>query len=228
LGISAAAAAAGLWTVATGGSPGNALFFVALALAVFGLTLLQASEANKSADILASFPGPVTLSAPLWQRALLCTLGIAVACFLVYMAMEAAAGRRGEWDPLRAVVFAAFGLLVGVGALLALPRWTLRLDANGLEYRYFRGTYAYRWSAFSAFRVFGSRWHTLVCVFPGQQIRSWRVPRGLLIAAPLGISKYDLKALLERWQARALAGDRAPIARPDTTPPKGRSLLDYA
>lgn len=231
-GMSAMALAAAVWIIASGGSDSNAMFMLFLAVAALGWTAAMAYSHHQTDHWLAQFPGPVTIRAPTWQRILLCLSLLPLAGMLLYGAAMGKPGRGDDWEFSRIVIVGTIGLLVGIGALGQLPRRELVLGLDGLEYRSPWGRHSYRWSDFSRFYVFNPRWTYLMCEFAHQSHRRWFVRRGLMITAPMGVSKHALKTLLIAWQARALsnasvstAASRAMASDPRS---RGRSLLDYA
>lgn len=231
-GMSAVAVAAAVWIIAAGGSDSNAMFMLFLSVAVLGWLAAMAYSQQQTDHWIAQFPGPIVISASTWQRVLLCLLGMSLAGMFLSSAAMGKAGRSDDWEFHRMVVVGFFGFLVGIGALCQLPRRELVLGLDKLEYRSLWGTYSYRWSEFSKFYLVNSRWNYLVCEFAHQSHRHWLVRRGLVITAPLGVSKRALKALLIAWQARALSNSPVSTAAsramtPDPRP-RGRSLLDYA
>lgn len=231
-GMSAMALAAAVWIIASGGSDSNAMFLLFLAVAVLGWIAAMAYSQHQTDHWLAQFPGPVTISAPRWQRILLCLSFLSLAGMLLSGAAMGKPGRADDWEFSRVVIVGTIGLLVAIGALSQLPRRELVLGLDGLEYRSPWGRYFYRWSDFSGFRVFNPRWTYLMCEFAHQSHRRRFFRRGLLITASMGVSKHALKALLIAWQARALSNASASTAASpamESGPrPRGRSLLDYA
>lgn len=228
LGLSVLAVIAAIWIVASGGSDRNALFMLLLSLLLFGWTIASAYSQQRTDLWLAQFPGPVVISAPLWQRALLCLVLVAASVPLFGgVVIEL---RRGDADWLTAAVACMIGCLCVAGALLQLPRRELELSLEGLGYRSLRGRHSYRWSEFSNFYVSGRGWH-LLCEFSDQASRHRFFRQSLLISGPLGVPKSMLKALLIAWQVRALANASAQAASraaASVPSPRKRSLLDYA
>ncbi|TPO12099.1 hypothetical protein [Mesorhizobium sp. B1-1-5] len=229
--LSVLAVAAAIWIVASGGSDRNALFMLLVSLLLFGWTIASAYSQQKTDRWLAQFPGPVVVSAPLWQRVFFCAVLILFGCLPTFGGAVISI-RRGDWDLLQIVVVCLFGLCCAIGALYQLPRRVLVLSLDGLEYRSFRSRHYYRWSEFSNFHVVGGRWPHILCELADQASRHQFSPRSLLISGPLGSPKSMLKVLLISWQARALANASAQAAASqsaacDPYQRKG-SLLDYA
>lgn len=206
---STAALAAAIWTIATGGSDRDALALLAMAVVPFGfLALMMRSTARSQIQLdnwLARFPGPLTLSSPLWRRVLgfaLC-MGVAVLIFLI-----AVFGKRGaadDWNFERLVYVGLFGLLIAIGALLILVPRELVLSLEKLESCSIWGTHSHSWLEFSRFRLGGSDIRFVLCEFADRARRPWRLRRGLPILGMLGVSIGTLEELLTRWHARALA-----------------------
>ncbi len=230
-GMSAVALAAAVWIIASGGSDSNATFMSFLSVAVLGWMAAMAYSQQQTDRWIAQFPGPVVISAPTWQRVLLCFSLMPLAGALLCGAALGKAGRSDDWEFHRIVIVGTMGVLVGIVALCQLPRRELVLSLDDLEYRSPWGTHSYRWSEFSKFRLVNPRWTYLVCEFAHQSNHHWLARRGLMIVAPLGVSKYALKTLLIAWQARSLSNSSASAAASRSTTPgspsRGRSLLDY-
>jgi hypothetical protein len=231
-GMAAMAVAAAVWIIASGGSDSNAMFMLFLSVAVLGWTTAEAYSQQQIDRWIEQFPGPIAISAPTWQRVLLCLSLLALAGLFLSAAATGKAGRSDDWEFYRMVVGGGIGFLVGMGALCQLPRRELVLSFDRLEYRSPWGKHSYRWSEFSKFYLVNSRWKFLVCEFAHQSHRNWFVRRGLMMTAPLGLSKYALRTLLIAWHARALSTSPVSAAAsramaPDWRP-RGRSLLDYA
>lgn len=227
--LSLLAVAAAIWIMASGGSDDNALFMLLVSLAILGWTIFIAYAQQKTDHWLAQFPGPVSISAPAWQRVLLCLLLMLPTCLLIYGGVIINV-RRSDWEFVDIAVSCIFGLLCAIGALFQLPRRELLLSLDKLEYRSLQGVHLYGWSEFSQFRVFGRGMH-LLCEFAHQSSRHPLFRRSLLISGPLGVPKSMLKTLLISWQARALAhapAQAASRAAASDPVPRKRSLLDYA
>lgn len=230
LSLSVLAVAAAIWIIASGGSDRNALFMLLVSLLLFGWTMVGAYARQKIDRWLAQFPGPVVVSAPLWQRVTLCLVLISAGCVPLFGGIVIEI-RRGNVEWLKAAVACMLGCLCIAGALLQLPRRELVLNLEGLEYRSLKGRHSYRWSDFSNF--FAARGGTyLSCEFSDPASPHQFFRRSLLITGPLGAPKSRLKTLLVSWQARALANasaqaaaSRAVVSDPS---PRKRSLLDYA
>lgn len=224
------AIAAAIWVMLSGGSD-RAVFLLLVSVVLFVWIVAIAYSHQQTDDWLSTFPGPVVISAPTWQRVLLCLtlLLLGVVPLFGGVIIEV---RRGDWDFLEVAVSCIFGLVCLMVALAQLPRRELVLSLDRFEYRSFRRIHSYRWSEFSGFRVFNSKWSYLLCEFAHQSHRHPVFRRSLMIAGPLGVSKQALKTLLIAWQERALAGAPVPTAasRPAASdaPPRNRSLLDYA
>jgi hypothetical protein len=231
-GMSAMAVAAAVWIIASGGSDRDALFWLFLSIAALGWLAAMAHSQQQIDHWIAQFPGPITISAPTWQRVLLCLLLMSVAGVLLSDAALGEAGRRDDWEFSRMMVVGAAGLLVGISALCQLPRRELVLSLDELEFRSPFGKHSVRWPEFSRFYVIYRPWPFLVCEFAHQSHRRWFVRRGLIIFDPLGVSKDAVKTLLIAWQARtlscALASSTASRTMAPDSRPRGRSLLDYA
>ena len=230
LGLSFTAVVAAVCIVAFDGSDRNASLMLLLSAALFCAPLAIAYAQQKTDHWLARFPGPVVISAPAWQRILLCLI------LLVFASMPLLGGailevRRGDWEFSKIAIVCAFGLLFFMGALWQLPRRELLLSRDGLEYRTPWRTHSHSWSSFLNFHVRGSRWSYIECELVDQPSSRWTGPRMLRIGAPLGAPKDTLAALLVAWQKRALvntaaadAAHRAAASDPDL---RQRSLLDY-
>jgi hypothetical protein len=231
-GMSAAAVAAAIWIIASGGSDSNAMGMLFLSVAVLGVLVAMAYSQQQIDRWTAQFPGPITISAPTWYRVLLCVAGISLAGLLLHGAAMGKAGRSDDWEFHRMVSVGSIGLMVAIAALCQLPRRELVLSLDKLEYRSPWGKHSYRWSEFSKFYLINRRWNLLVCMFAHQSDRRWFVRKGLIIAGPLGVFKYTLKILMIEWQARALANhsvaNAASSAIAAGSPSRGQSLLDYA
>lgn len=230
-GMSAAAVAAAIWIIASGGSDSNAMGMLFLSVALLGILAAMAYSQQQTDQWIAQFPGPITISAPTWYRVLLCLAGMSLAGLLLYGAAMGKAGRSDDWELHRMVVVGSIGLMVAIAALCQLPRRELVLSLDKLEYRSPWGIRSYRWSDFSRFYLVNHRWSLLVCLFAHQSDRRWFVRRALIIAGPLGVFKHPLKKLMIDWQARALANhsvaNAASSAMAPDSPSRGRSLLDY-
>lgn len=230
LSLSALAVVAAIWIVAFGGSDRNALFMLFVSLVLFGWTMVAAYAQQKIDRWLAQFPGPVVVSAPLWQRGFICAMLILFGCFPIFGGAVISI-RRGDWDLLQIIVMCVFGLCCAIGALYQLPRRELVLRQDTLEYRSPRRTHSHHWSEFSNFYAI-SRGSQLLCEFSDQASRHRFFRQSLLITGPLGAPKSMLKTLLVSWRARALAQASARTAASGTVAsdpsPRKRSLLDYA
>ncbi|MEW6634896.1 MAG: hypothetical protein AB1440_28830 [Pseudomonadota bacterium] len=227
-GISVLAVAAALWIIASGGSDRDVMFMLLLSVAALGWTMASAHSQQQAERWMARFPGPVAISAPTWQRVLLCLLMMPFAGVILHGAAFGKTGPGDDWELYRMVTVGILGLVVGIGALCQLERRELVLSLDRLEYRSFWKTYSYRWSELSRFYTGNSRWNYLVCEFAHQSHPLWLLRRGLIIAGPLGVSKRALKTLLVAWQARALSSASAAASRAMGPDSRKRSLLDYA
>lgn len=227
--LSVLAVVAAIWIVASGGSDRNAQFMLFVSLVLFGWTIAGAYAQQKVDRWLAQFPGPVVVSAPLWQRIFFCAMLILFGCFPIFGGAVITI-RRGDWDLLQIIVLCAFGLCCAIGALYQLPRRELVLSQDTLEYRSLRRTCSHHWSEFSNFYAI-SRGSQLLCEFSDQASRHRFFRQSLLITGPLGAPKSMLKTLLISWRARALAHASARSAASGAAasdpPPRKRSLLDY-
>jgi hypothetical protein len=230
-GLSAAAMAAAIWIIASGGSDSNAMAMLFLSVAALSVLAAIAYAQRKTDQWIAQFPGPIIISAPTWYRVLLCLAIMSLAGLFFYLAAMGKAGPRDDWEFSRMVVVGSIGLMVAIGALCQPPRHELVLSLDKLEYRSSWRKRSYRWSEFSKFYLINRRWNFPVCEFAHQSDRPWFVRRGLIIAGPLGVFKYALKTLMIEWQARALANHSVAYAASSATdsrsPSGGRSLLDY-
>lgn len=221
---------AAICIMAFGGSDRDVLLVLCLSLLVFGWTLALVYSQQKADHWLSQFPGPVTISAPLWHRVLLCLTMIMFGCFPTFGGVILSI-KRGNWEIVQAIVVCILGLCCAICAFCLLQRYELVLRLDKLEYRSPWGRHSYRWSEFSKFYVFGARWRYIFCQFTPQPDRHWSARDGLTITAPMGVSKYVLRELLISWQARALANQSARAASRAATSdpiPRKRSLLDYA
>ena len=220
------AIAAAIWVMLSGGSD-RAVFLLLVSVVLFIWIVAIAYSHQQADDWLSAFPGPVVISAPTWQRVLLCltVLLLTAVPFFGGVIIEV---RRGDWEVAKVVVACIFGLVCAIGALMLLPRRELVLSLDRLEYRSFRRIHSYRWSEFSGFRVFNAKWSYLLCELTHQSHRRPVFRRSLMIAGPLGVSNQALKTLLTEWQERALAGAPVPTAVSLADAPRSRSLLDYA
>ncbi|MFC3220925.1 hypothetical protein ACFOEZ_18045 [Tianweitania populi] len=181
---------------------------------------------------MALYPGPISFSAPLWHRLLLCLAVMLLAGLLFYsVGVRGEPGRLDDWDPLNLMIGGILSLPVTAGALCTLPRRELVLRREGFEYLKLTGRCSYRWESISDFRL-TSQGNILVCTFAHQPKHRWFGRRGLMIAGQVGILKTSLRSLMTAWQERALADpQRSTIGRHSQGTAKSsprRSLLDYA
>ena len=230
----ASAAVAAVWLIAFEEEESSwialAILFVSV-LVLYGVVWSTYSH-GQAEKWMALYPGPVSFSAPLSHRLLLCLGVMLLAGLLFYsVGIRGGPGRLDDWDPLNLMMGGVISLSVALGALSTLPRRELVLSLEGFEYRAVTGRFFYRWEDISEFRLVG-RANILACVFAHQSGRRWLGRKSQMISAPLGLFRTTLRLLMTSWRKRALDDpQRCGTAHRSTgasQPPRSRSLLDYA
>jgi hypothetical protein len=162
--------------------------------------------ASTADDILARFPGPVTLSPSRRKWALILLISAGFTAIGVWMV---ASGNTTGWFPL-----AFFGLCAVAAVIAMLPgAGGLKLDRDGFAITNLFRSHSYRWqetSGFAVARVSGNK----MVVFDdvnaaGHAIASMNVGlvgRNAALPDTYGLGADTLAELLTFWRARAVTG----------------------
>jgi hypothetical protein len=181
--------------------------------------MLSSAGSNEVEDIVARFPGPVTLvpSRQKWRFMIVLGVGMTIASiFASWIALSRfLAGEAGAGLEAGIVIFGTgfFGLCTAVAVMSLLPggSW-LQLDENGLTISILFRKRKFFWSEVSDFSIFRIRATNLVVFNVATPRPNWIQKRNAGLTGgrngslpdTYGLAAADLARIMTEWQNRAL------------------------
>jgi hypothetical protein len=176
-------------------------------------------QTNKADDVVAQFPGPVTLvrSRAKWWTMVILGVGMTTASIWVASAPFISSVRVKEGSPYILTVIglfgaAFFGLATAVGVKCLLPNGSfLRLDENGFEAVYPFRKQRFRWTEVSDFTTFRAKISQYVSFRTTKPLNFWMRLMASLVAGrdgslpdTYGLSASELMEIMIAWQNLAI------------------------
>jgi hypothetical protein len=165
----------------------------------------ETSDRDVIGDILANFPGPITLYPSFKEFAKFIAWGATFTGISVFFSLGG--------DKVMMVCLAFFGVATLVFVIMILPGASaVCLNENGFDLTYFYRTKTFRWSEVDDFSIVTFRRRSVV-EFNAAALRHTVIGkidaalghRNWTLPSTYGLSADDLAELMTRWRKRALA-----------------------